>query len=132
MITNLDYLLVESPFSELIGTRLIHAHEGESEVALSLSKKHMNGWHIAHGGVIMTLSDVTLAIAACSLLKDRSIGVVTIEMKVSFMQQGNSELRSVGRVLHRSTKIAYCEGEIYDASERFIAKSLGTFRYIKR
>ena len=47
----------------------------------------MNTWSIAHGGVTMTLADIALAMAARSLTDD-GIGVVTVEMKVNFMQPG--------------------------------------------
>jgi uncharacterized protein (TIGR00369 family) len=79
----------------------------------------------------MTLADVALAMAARSLAAD-GIGVVTVEMKVNFMQPGRGELRAFGRVLHRSTTMAYCEGEIRDSEGHFVAKALGTFKYMRR
>jgi Thioesterase superfamily len=60
------------------------------------------------------------------------VGVVTIEMKVNFMQPGRGELRAFARVLHRSTTMAYCEGEIRDSEGHFVAKALGTFKYMRR
>ncbi|CAH2790839.1 MAG: Thioesterase [uncultured Caballeronia sp.] len=61
-----------------------------------------------------------------------SLGVqlVTVEMKVNFMQPGRGELRAFTRVLHRSTTMAYCEGEIRDSEGHFVAKALGTFKYM--
>ena len=91
----------------------------------------MNTWGIAHGGVTMTLADCALAMAARSLADD-GIGVVTVEMKVNFMQPGRGELRAFARVLHRSTTMAYCEGEIRDSEGHFVAKALGTFKYMRR
>ena len=58
-----------------------------------LDERHMNTWSIAHGGVTMTLSDIALAMAARSLTDD-GVGVVTVEMKVNFMQPGRGELRA--------------------------------------
>jgi acyl-coenzyme A thioesterase PaaI-like protein len=60
------------------------------------------------------------------------MGCVTVEMKVSFMQPGRGELRAFARVLHRTTTMAYCEGEIRDSEGNFVAKALGTFKYAKR
>ena len=79
----------------------------------------------------MTLADVALAMAARSLTDD-GVGVVTVEMKVNFMQPGRGELRAYGRVMHRSTTMAYCEGEVRDSEGHFVAKALGTFKYMKR
>jgi uncharacterized protein (TIGR00369 family) len=123
--------LPESPFVDSLGVQLISAEDGASEVRLPLVETHMNTWGIAHGGVIMTLCDVALAMAARSLAGD-GMGCVTVEMKVSFMQPGRGELRAFARVLHRSTTMAYCEGEIRDSEGHFVAKALGTFKYAKR
>ncbi|MFM0320848.1 PaaI family thioesterase [Caballeronia glebae] len=122
---------LESPFIDSLGVELLKAQDGESEVRLPLRDEHMNTWGIAHGGVTMTLLDASLALAARSVAGD-GIGVVTVEMKVNFMQPGRGELRGYGRVLHRSTTMAYCEGEIRDSEGHFVAKALGTFKYMKR
>ena len=37
-----------------------------------------------------------------------------------------------GRVMHRSTTMAYCEGEVRDSDGNFVAKALGTFKYMRR
>ena len=122
---------IESPFIDALGVELVKAADGESEVRMPLRDEHLNTWGIAHGGVTMTLLDASLALAARSVAGD-GIGVVTVEMKVNFMQPGRGELRGYGRVLHRSTTMAYCEGEIRDSEGHFVAKALGTFKYMKR
>jgi uncharacterized protein (TIGR00369 family) len=120
--------LPESPFVDRLGAQLVSVADGVSEVVLPLQPDHMNTWDV---GVTMTLADVALAMAARSLAGD-GVGVVTIEMKVNFMQPGRGELRATGRVLHRSTTMAYCEGEIRDSEGHFVAKALGTFKYMRR
>lgn len=111
---------IESPFIDSLGVDLVRAQDGESEVCLPLRDTHLNTWGIAHGGVTMTLLDAALALAARSVAGD-GIGVVTVEMKVNFMQPGRGELRGYGRVLHRSTTMAYCEGEVRDSEGHFVA-----------
>ncbi|MEX3955856.1 PaaI family thioesterase [Trinickia sp. EG282A] len=122
---------IESPFVDHLGVRLVSAADGVSEVVLALDESHLNTWRIAHGGVTMTLADAALATAARSLADD-GVGVVTVEMKINFMQPGRGELRAYGRVLHRSTTMAYCEGEVRDSEGHFVAKALGTFKYTRR
>jgi uncharacterized protein (TIGR00369 family) len=122
---------IESPFVDHLGVRVVAAADGTSDVVLPLATEHLNTWNVAHGGVTMTLADVALAMAARSLAAD-GVGVVTVELKVNFMQPGRGELRASGRVLHRSTTMAYCEGEIRDSEGHFVAKALGTFKYMRR
>jgi uncharacterized protein (TIGR00369 family) len=121
---------IYSPFIEYLGIRTVSAIDGEAHVVLPLDPHHLNVWNIAHGGVIMTMLDIAMGGAARSLAADGS-GPVTIEMKTNFMQPGSGELRGVGRVLHKSTTMAYCEAEIFDPQNRMVAKALGTFKYVR-
>jgi acyl-CoA thioesterase len=83
--------------------------------------------------VIMTLLDVAMAIAGRSL-EPEARGGVTVEMKTSFLQPGDAGGRLIahGKAFHRSTTMAFCEGEVRDAHDRLIAKAIGTFKTIKR
>ncbi len=121
-----------SLFIDWLGIQVLSAQDGVSEIALPLADHHMNTWDIAHGGVTMTLVDTALALAARSVVASEGVGVVTVEVKVNFMQPGRGELRAYGRVLHRSATLAYCEGEVRDSAGHFVAKALGTFKYMKR
>jgi len=58
--------------------------DGRAEIPLTLQPPHMNSWHVAHGGVVMTLLDVVMSMAGRSLDAEAR-GGVTIEMKTSFM-----------------------------------------------
>ena len=81
----------------------------------------------------MTLLDVTMATAARSVEKD--MGVVTIEMKTSFMRPApgdGSRLTAKGRLIHRTTSMAFTEATLYDALGQACAHSTGTFKYVKR
>jgi len=78
----------------------------------------------------MTLLDVTMATAARSV--DKTMGVVTIEMKTSFMQPARGQLVGKGKLLHRSKSMAFTEGSIFDAEGRICAHATGTFKYVPR
>ena len=78
----------------------------------------------------MTLLDVTMATAARSVQQD--MGVVTIEMKTTFMQPCRGVLTGRGRLMHRTASMAFTEGTIYDSEGRACAHSTGTFKYVRR
>ena len=78
----------------------------------------------------MTLLDVTMATAARSVQQD--MGVVTIEMKTSFMQPARGKLSGKGRLMHRTATMAFTEATIYDSAGRACAHATGTFKYVKR
>jgi uncharacterized protein (TIGR00369 family) len=78
----------------------------------------------------MTLLDVSMATAARSVQND--MGVVTIEMKTSFMQAARGKLTAKGRLMHRGSSLAFTEATVYDEQDRACAHASGTFKYVPR
>ena len=121
---------VRIPFVEHMGIELVRSDNGESELAFTPRPEHHNSFGVAHGGASMTLLDVTMALAARSL--EPEMGVVTIEMKTSFMQPARGPLRCLGRLLHRTTTMAFVEATLLDAQGRACCQASGTFKYVRR
>jgi len=119
------------PFLSDLGVRCNFMEDGRSEIELDLLERHQNSWDMAHGGVLMTLLDVAMAVAGRSADADGR-GVVTIEMKTSFMAPGRGKLTARGVAVHRTSTMVFCEGEIVDAGGSIVSKASGTFKYIKR
>jgi uncharacterized protein (TIGR00369 family) len=121
---------VSIPFVEHLGFSLERFEGGESELRFTPRAEHMNSFAVTHGGACMTLLDVTMAAAARSVRAD--MGVVTIEMKTSFMQPARGALVGRGRLMHATPTMAFTEGTIYDEEGRACAHATGTFKYVKR
>src|SRR5882724_9348809 len=68
------------PFIKDLGIEFVSAENGRAVVALDLAPRHLNSWSVAHGGVLMTLLDVAMAVAGRSL-DPAAGGGVTVEMK---------------------------------------------------
>ena len=119
------------PFVESLGFELVRFGDGESELAVTLREELTNSWSVAHGGVTMTLLDVAMAHAARSLDADGP-GVVTVEMKTSFMRPGLGRLSARGKLLHRTASMAFCEGSVHGADGTLVAHATGTFKYMRR
>ena len=121
---------VEIPFVDHLGFELVFMEGGNSELRYLPKHEHMNSFLVTHGGAIMTLLDVTMATAARSV--DLEIGVVTIEMKTTFMQPCKGLLTGRGRLMHRTKSMAFTEGTIFDAAGNACAHATGTFKSVKR
>ncbi len=121
---------VSIPFVEHLGFTLEHFEGGTSELHYNTQPEHTNSFNVTHGGASMTLLDVTMAVAARSVQLD--MGVVTIEMKTSFMQPAVGALVGKGRLMHRTATLAFTEATLYDAKGRTCAHATGTFKYVKR
>jgi uncharacterized protein (TIGR00369 family) len=121
---------VAIPFVEHLGFALEKMEDGQSQLAYEAKPEHLNSFGVTHGGAVMTLMDVTMAVAARSVEKE--MGVVTIEMKTSFMQPSRGRLTGKGRLMHRTATLAFTEATIYDEAGRACAHATGTFKYVPR
>jgi uncharacterized protein (TIGR00369 family) len=118
------------PFARHLGFELTKFEGGESEIRYTAKPEHLNTFDVTHGGACMTLLDISMAAAARSQTPE--IGVVTIEMKTSFMRPSVGPLHARGRLMHRTATLAFTEATIYDEQERACAHATGTFKYVKR
>ena len=121
---------VDIPFVYHLGFELVKFEGGESQIDYEAKPEHLNSFQVTHGGAVMTLMDVTMAVAARSV--EKTMGVVTIEMKTTFMQPCRGKLSGKGRLMHRTATMAFTEATIYDSEGRACAHSTGTFKYVKR
>ncbi len=124
---------VEIPFVKLLGFSLELFEDGQSVLTFTPKPDHLNSYGVAHGGAVMTLLDVTMAVASRSVAKD--MGVVTIEMKTSFMRPApgsKGQLTCKGQLKHRTKSMAFAEATLYDADGQACAHATGTFKYMPR
>jgi uncharacterized protein (TIGR00369 family) len=126
---------VHIPFVELIGCELQFYEAGQAEITLDLREdRHTNSFGVAHGGLLMTMLDVAMAHAARSLhkhLPDGGPGLVTIEMKTSFMRPGQGRVRALGSILQSTAKMAFCEGRVLDEQGQLCAHATATFKFLR-
>jgi uncharacterized protein (TIGR00369 family) len=125
---------VRIPFVDTLGFELLVWDAGRAEIAVQVVEALTNSWSVVHGGVSMTLLDVVMAHAARSPNQpgiEHSSGVVTVEMKTSFLRPGLGRLLGQGRLVHRTASLAFCDGTILDAQGQLVATASGTFKYLK-
>ena len=121
---------VHIPFVSHLGFELERFEGGQSQLGYLPSPEHFNSFDVTHGGALMTLMDVTMAAAARSV--NQEMGVITIEMKTTFMQPARGLLTGKGRLIHRTGSMAFTEATIFDTEGRACAHATGTFKYVKR
>lgn len=118
------------PWADALGATLHLWHDGHAEVRLAVQDAQLNSWQVAHGGVLMSLFDIAMAQAARSR-HPHSAGVVTLEMKSSFLQAARGRLRVQARVLHATATLDFCEARLCDADGRLCASASGTFQHLR-
>mgnify|MGYP000582530139 CR=1 FL=1 len=125
---------VPIPFVDHLGFSLEKFEGGESELLFAPRAEHFNSFAVTHGGAVMTFLDVIMATAARSV--DPEMGVVTIEMKTTFMRPAKvapgQRLTAKGELQHRTRSMAFTEGRVHDAEGQLCAVATGTFKYVVR
>ena len=102
--------------------------EGTARLSLPIEPQLTNSLGTAHGGVIMSLLDVALCTAARTLHPD-SIGVITIDLSVSFIGGASGErLAAEARVLKDARSMSFVEAEAKNQDGSLVAKAIATVR----
>ena len=114
------------PFATHLGVQLSQRSRGRIVLMLEIRPEHMNRFEVAHGGVVMTLLDIAMAISA-NTLDDTAQGVITVEMKTSFIGAASGTVTVEGRCIHLGKSVAFCEGKAYGANGKLFATASGTF-----
>jgi uncharacterized protein (TIGR00369 family) len=117
-----------------IGFEITNIAEGVITGQLILREEHRQHKGFVHGGLTATIADIVSGFAAATLVpKDHH--VVTVEMKVSYLNPGvGDKLIARGWVLKQGQKLNFCEAEVYcikDTEEPvLIAKASATMATI--
>lgn len=121
---------LDNPFVAMLGFEVGAVSTGRAELHYAPKAEHLNVYAVAHGGATMTLLDATMAAAARS--HPPHMGVVTVEMKTSFMQPASGRLKAVAEVLHRTATLAFTHGTVYNESGAVCAHATATFKYLRQ
>lgn len=114
------------PFASHLGIQLVEQGGGRAVLMLEIKPEHMNRFDVAHGGVVMTLLDIAMAVAASSL-DPAAQGTITVEMKTTFIGAATGTVTVEGRCLHLGKSVALCEGKVHGAEGKLLASGSGTF-----
>lgn len=115
----------DNPFTHELGARVISINKGKVTVELQIEHRHTNIYRIAHGGVIMSLCDMTMGAACLSLEKK----VVTVDFNINIMHSIDETDSAIveGYIIHNGKSTIVAECEVYDKAKNLCAKARGTF-----
>jgi uncharacterized protein (TIGR00369 family) len=122
---------VPNPFLSYLGAKFIYANQKECRLELCIDEKLTNSWGNAHGGVLISLMDMSMSWAARFNDENNIMGAATIELKTSFFVPASGNIYVIGSVVHRTATLAFCEATIFNAdkSDQIACKSSATFKY---
>jgi len=116
------------PFLQHLKIQTDELGQGTARLSLPIERELTNSLGTAHGGVIMSLLDVAVCTAARTLHPD-SVGVITIDLSVSFIGGGSGKrLVADARVLKDGRSMSFVEGEAKNEDGSLVAKAIATVR----
>jgi acyl-CoA thioesterase len=112
-------MLEKDAFSQLLGIEVLQISEGSCQLAMSVSKDLLNGFHIAHGGICYSLADSALAFAANSY----GFQCVSIETSISHVKKvvENDCLVATVKELNKTHKTALYEVVVTNQLQEAVA-----------
>lgn len=126
---------IANPFVLWLGFELVRYEDGVAAIRFQPRPDHHNSFDVVHGGVCMTLLDVTMAYAGRSsniALGDAAPGLVTVEMKTSFLRPAEGRLLARATLLHRTATMVFTEGRVLDERGGLCAHATGTFKFVRK
>ena len=115
--------------SQTLGFRLVSVSQATKSVEVEFDAKAellLNPMKQIQGGYLCAMLDECMSVA-CMVASGMTHVAPTAEMKTSFFRPGMpGTLRGVGKVVRWGSRVAFTEGELYDAEGRLLAKATGT------
>lgn len=116
------------PFLQHLKIQTDALGQGSARLSLPIEPQMTNSLGTVHGGAIMSLLDVAVCTAARTLHPE-SVGVITIDMSISFIGGGSgARLMADARVLKDGRSMSFVEGEAKNEDGSLVAKAIATVR----
>jgi uncharacterized protein (TIGR00369 family) len=118
-------------FVDLLQMSRIAAGKGRSRLELVVGQRHLRPLGIAHGGVMASLLDTAIGVAASSLTP-ADHWAVTVQLNVNFIRPAweGETLVATGEVLHAGRQTAVGRGEVRTAGGVLVASGSATCMYL--
>ena len=122
---------VKTPFWSLLGMEVVDVKKGWARTKIPFSQKLANANGLAHGGAIFSAADTAVGIALVGLVNKEDF-ITTMEMKINYIKSfGSGEIVAEARIIHKGSKTAIGDVEVWDSNGNLVAKALSTYAIIK-
>lgn len=120
-----------SPFPSLLSFELVDIKQGFAQFEMTMEKKHLQPWQIAHGGVIASLID-SAAFWAIWFSIPAGDGLVSVDLKLNYLRPADrGKLIAIGKEIKTGKTLGYAEAEVRDESGSLVAHGTSTLMILK-
>ncbi len=130
-MTIIEQYIAHNNFGNMLGMDFKIIEPGIVHYFMTIKEEHLSTPKAAHGGVIATLMDGVLGVAALSNVVEQNKVVSTIEFKINYLAPAllGDQLFGIGKVEQLGNRIIVSSGDIIciNRNNMIIAKAMGTF-----
>lgn len=120
---------MQASFWGYLGCEYVHADEQGATIRLKVQPHHLNTIGIVHGGVLSSLLDNAMGIAACIYKQEPH--VVTGNLNVNFVQPMKGGILKVhAHVVHATRRLLTLQGSVSNEHGELGTIATGTFHVV--
>jgi len=118
------HMMQHDAFSNWLGITILEIKEGSCKLKMKIRDEMVNGFHVAHGGVIFSFADSALAFA-CNNRNNLSLA---LECNISFLKQVNvgDELIAEAIEIHNGKSTGVYSISVTNQNNKQVALFKGT------
>lgn len=119
-----EHMIQRDAFSRWLGIEILEIKEGYSKIKMTIREEMVNGFHVAHGGIIFSLADSALAFA-CNNRNNLSLAM---DCNISFLKQVNvgDELTAEAKEIHNGKSTGVYSINVINQNNQQVALFKGT------
>ncbi len=119
-----EHMIQRDAFSQWLGIEILEIKEGYSKIKMTIREEMVNGFHVAHGGIIFSLADSALAFA-CNNRNNLSLAM---DCNISFLKQVNvgDELTAEAKEIHNGKSTGVYSINVINQNNQQVALFKGT------
>jgi uncharacterized protein (TIGR00369 family) len=119
--------------AKTLGMRVVHVDSEGGSLTMQFEAKpeFVNPMGNIQGGFLAAMLDCTMSPALASTLTSEQT-CPTLELKISFLRPAREgQITGTGRVVHKTSSVAFLEGELRDPENQVVATATATARIIR-
>lgn len=127
-------ILKNDPATEWMGIKILHAEYGYATITMTLREEMLNGFGIAHGGMIFAFADTAFALACNKPEGDPETITVASGADINFVSSGQAgeKLTATAEVREQYGRSGLYDIKVTGEDGRTIAEFRGRSRTIAR
>lgn len=115
------------PFAKLLGIKVESVEPGHAVLSMNLRQEHMRNDAIAHGGVVATLIDSSMAIAIMAMLEEGE-RTVTVDLTIHYLRPvTEGTAHASARVVRAGKRVITVSAELFDQNKKLAATAISTY-----